>query len=298
MDPTLQQLRVYLVVAEELHVGRAAARLHMTQPPVSRHLKALETSLGVRLVERSTRRMTLTPAGEVLRVEAETMLARWDRMVDQVRAEEAVRGHTLRLGSVEAVAVDALPKAIGLLRERCPEVEWDLREGQTAELLEELHTDRFDCVAVRGPVHTAPGISTAVIYDDELVAALPESHWLTGPEISLRSLADEDFIVYNRRARLGLLPAVLAACGQAGFAPRIRHDASGTELMLGLVAAGDGVALVSSTTARAPRSGVRFASLTGRPASSPILLAWRASMPDGLVTQLVDLLRSTALRQQ
>ena len=108
----------------------------------------------------------------------------------------------------------------------------------------------------------------------------------------------EDFIVYDRRARLGLLPAILAACGQAGFAPRIRHDASATELMLGLVAAGDGVALVSSTAARAPHRGVRFASLAGRPASSPILLAWRTSMPDGVVTELVDLLRSTALRRQ
>ncbi|MGA8112670.1 MAG: LysR substrate-binding domain-containing protein [Actinocatenispora sp.] len=294
IDPTFQQLRVFLVVAEELHFGRAAARLHLAQPPVSRHVKALEAVVGASLFDRTARSVTLTPAGALLRREAEAMLSRWDSTTDRARDLAAAKSRTLRLGCVEAMAVDALPAAVARMRALRRDVVWELSEGNTSELLDGFAAARFDSVLVRGPIPVGAGVDSVVVHNDELVAALPAGHRLAAPEIPLDTLAGEDFIVYNRRARSGLLPAVLAACGQAGFAPRIRYEALGTQLVLGLVAAGDGVSLVSGVAARMPHRGVRFARLVGRPAISPIVLAWHPDVPTAVMAELAELLHIAA----
>jgi DNA-binding transcriptional LysR family regulator len=141
-------------------------------------------------------------------------------------------------------------------------------------------------------------VETVVVHNDELVAALPVDHPLTAAEIPLSALAGEDFVVYNRRARRGLLPAILAACSQAGFAPRIRYEALGTQLLLGLVAAGDGVSLVSDTAAQMPHRGVRLARLVGHSAISPIVLSWRHDLPADIMTALAELLHAAAGNNQ
>jgi len=294
IDPTFQQLRVFLVVAEELHFGRAAARMHMAQPPVTRHVKALEAAVGTRLFDRSARGVRLTPAGALVRREAQSILDRWNQATDRARDAATERASSLTLGCIEAMAVDALPAAIVRLRALYPDVSWELREGHTPDLLAGLAAERFDCVVVRGPVPADENVDSLVVHNDELVAALPAAHRLTAAEIPLSALAAEDFIVYERRVDHGLLPAIVAACAQAGFVPRIRYEALGTPLVLGLVAAGDGVALVSSTAARGAHRGVRFARISTPRAVSPILLAWRRGVPGELVQQLAGLLHRAA----
>jgi DNA-binding transcriptional LysR family regulator len=292
IDPTFQQLRVFLTVAEELHFGRAAARMHMAQPPVTRHVHALEEAVGARLFDRSSRGVRLTEAGVLVRNEASSTLDRWARLADRVQDLAAGLSRTLTLGCIEAMAVAALPAAIVRLRTEHPDITWELREDHTRQLLEGLDAERYDCVVVRGPVNDTT--RSVVVHNDELVVALPEGHRLRAPELPLADLADEDFVVYQRRVDQGLLPAMLTACAQAGFAPRIRYEALGTSLVLGLVAAGDGVALVSATAARTEHPGVRFARLTTPRPVSPILLVWRAGVPTDIAHELADLLHETA----
>lgn len=294
IDPTFQQLRVFLAVADELHFGRAAARMHMAQPPVTRHVRALEAAVGATLFDRSARGVRLTPAGALFRQEAEAVLERWKQAGDRVRDVAEAPARSVTLGCVEAMAVHALPRAIIRLRALRPDVMWELREGHTADLLAGLVAERYDCVVVRGPIPAGEGIDSVVVHNDELVAALPAGHRLTAAEIPLSALAGEDFVVYERRVDHGLLPAILSGCAQAGFVPRIRYEALGTPLVLGLVAAGDGVALLSAAVARGPHRGVRFARISTPRTVSPILLAWRRELPDELAHQLADLLHRAA----
>lgn len=292
-DPTFQQLRVFLVVAEELNFARAATRLHMAQPPVSRHVKGLETALGVPLFERTNRGVTLTPNGALVRRGAQALLRRWDEMKDEVTEVSARPIRRIALGSIESMALEALPAAIGEMRSRHRDVAWELGEGHTTELIDALQSERYDAVLLRAPIPD-DDYETAHVYDDELVAALPATHPITATTIPLTALASEDFIVYSRRAGAGLLQVMIAACEQARFVPRIRHEALGTELLLGLVAAGDGVAMVSEVVTHRNHPGVRFARFEGRPAVSPIVLAWRPDLSRALMTELGDRLSRAA----
>lgn len=294
MDPTFQQLRVFLTVAEELHFGRAAERLAMTQPPVSRQVRALEKVVGVDLFDRTSRHVALTPAGEVLRAEAARTLASWGRAVQE--AAHVARGlrRALVLGCVEAVALDLLPAVVNEIRHSHPGDEWELREGDTSDLLAGLRACKLDCAVVRGPVAADADVLVRPLFDDPLVMALPSAHPHGGTPIAWSALADEDFVVYRRDARQGLLPVLLDGCARAGFTPRIRYQATATELLLGLVAAGDGVALVSSAVTRSPRPGVRFVPLAGGGATSPLLFVWRRGATAGAVERFGDMLWRTA----
>ncbi|MFH8469216.1 LysR substrate-binding domain-containing protein [Streptomyces sp. NPDC017991] len=290
-DPTFQQLRVFLVVAEELHFGRAAARLHLAQPPVSRHIKALECVLGVPLFERGSRGVTLTPAGVLLCREARALLRRWDNAATMVADLSRGEHRRVVLGVIESMAIDSLPAVVKTMRARHPDIVWELSEGHTEGLVDGFGTARFDAVIVRGTITAAPDCSV-LIHEDELVVVLPAGHRLTGDEIELADLADEDFIVYSRQPTSVLLNVTLSACRHAGFVPRIRHEALGTELILGLVAAGDGLAMVSKAVARSSLPGIRFAHLAGRPAVSRIMLAWHGHVPAQVMHELAELLRT------
>lgn len=289
-DPAFQQLRVFLVVAEELHFGRAAARLHLAQPPVSRHIKALESALGTPLFERGSHGVTLTQAGMLMCREAHTLLRRWDNAAAMVADLSRGERQRIVLGAIESMAIESLPATVKTMRARHPDIVWELSEGHTEGLVEGFGTVRFDAVIVRGTIPEARD-SSVLIHEDELVAALPYGHRLAGAEIDLADLANEDFIVYSRQPTSVLLNVTLSACQRAGFVPRIRYEALGTELILGLVAAGDGLALVSRAVSGSTLPGVRFARLAGRPAISSITLAWHAHVSAEVMKELAELLR-------
>lgn len=293
-DPTFQQLRVFLVVAEELHFGRAASRLHLAQPPVSRHIKALEAAVGAALFARTPAGVKLTPAGALLRHEAQTLLRRWHATTNRARDLDENVPHTLTLGAIESMALSALPTAVTSLRTRHPDIEWELSEDHTFELLNGFARGRLDAIIARGPIPSG-GHHQVTVHDDELVVALPERHHLTGPYVNLTDLEEEDFVVYSRRTTTSGLGVVMVnACARAGFIPRIRREALGTELVLGLVAGGDGIAMVSEIIATTPHFGVRFVRLAGRPAVSTIMLAWQPEIPEPIMRELAGLLSTTA----
>ncbi len=291
----MQQLRAFVVVADELHFGRAAARLHMSQPPLSRMVRALEDTLGVQLLERTSRRVVLTPAGAVLAGEAQQLLARLDRVRRTMQEMAAGRSRSLVVGFIETAAFDLLPRVLAAFRRRMPDVDLELHEMHTPEAVQGLRGGELDCAILRLPLQESD-IEFEFAYEDELVAVVPDRHSVDTDAIALDRLAGDDFVVYHARLGAGITTAVVAACAAAGFTPRIAHYATSTPMLLTLVAAGEGVALVSGPVSLVPRPGVRFVPLCGAPARSMVALAWRRSEDTATLRLLREVLREQAPR--
>jgi DNA-binding transcriptional LysR family regulator len=274
-DFTIQQLRAFVAVAAELNFRRAAERMHTSQPPLSRQIKALEETLGVRLFDRQTRKVALTAAGQAFLPEAQRLLTN----VEAARraAVEAMTGEsgTIGFGYIEPAAYDVLPRVLPRFRALFPKVDLELHEMLSSEAERALYNRTIEIALLRPPVELA-GLELHVIYADRLVAALPEDHPLAGRTISLSALADESFVTYSSRRASGIQTATLQACAAGGFSPEIVSLASSTPMLLSLVAAGRGVGLIPHQYAMVPRLGVRFANLIDHTARSHVAIAWRA----------------------
>ena len=291
-DFTFAQLRAFVAVATELNFRRAAERLHTTQPPLSRQIKALERTVGAPLFDRGTRRVTLTPAGHALLPEAQRLLTNAD--VARRAVAETVTGErgVIRFGYLEPAAYDLLPRVLPRFRERYPKVDLELHEMHSYEAVRRLHAREIELALLRPPVEQA-GLHLEIVYADRLVAVLPEGHPLAGGTIELRDLADEHFVSYSSKQGTGVHTAALQACANAGFSPQIAHLASSTPMLLSLVAAGQGVGLVPDPFTRAPRPGVAFAALTDPQARTHVAIAWRAEENRAAYLALRDLAQAT-----
>ncbi|MCZ2849117.1 LysR substrate-binding domain-containing protein [Modestobacter sp. VKM Ac-2978] len=277
----LRHLRYFLAVADELHFGRAAARLHIAQPPLSQQIQRLERELGVQLFERDRRHVRLTRAGEVLQVEARRTVAQADRLLDV--AEDVRTGGTgrVRLGFVGSSLYGQLPALLRAVRQQAPQLTVSAVELESGPQLAGLLEDTLDLGVLRPPAST-PSLAVQVIEEEELVVALPKEHPLpVGRPVALADLADEPFVLFARTHGEGFWQVVTQACGQAGFSPNIVYDAEHVHTMVGLVASGMGVSLVPQAVRRLNLTGVRYERLAGTAPRLPLALAWdpRRSFP-------------------
>jgi DNA-binding transcriptional LysR family regulator len=296
-EPTIQQLRCFRIVAEELHFGRAARRLHMTQPPLSRQIQALERTVGITLFDRERRQIELTPAGAALYRDVVLALERLDRGIEVAHQVAAGKAGRLVVGYVEPLGIDLLPRVLGNFRLLQPGIDLRLLEMHTLHQVQALHDGVIDCGLLRAPANADPSLTFERVWLDELVVALPEHHRCANdpePGVTLADLAEESFIVYEAALGTGILTTTLTACSAAGFTPLVKHGAQSTPMLLTLVAAGEGIALVSGEVARVPRPGVRFIKLIGEPIRSEVLMAWRT----GEVSRARDDLRHQIARTQ
>ena len=272
----LRRLRAFVTVAEEGHITRAAERLHMQQPPLSRLLRGIELDLGVDLLRRLPRGIALTPAGQVLLEEARIVLARAAEMEDTVR--RAARGEQGRLavGFTPSGALHPfVPRVLRAFREAWPGIRMELDEAATAELVDALLHNRLDAAFVRSPVDQAPGLVVDPVLEEPMVVALPEGHTLAAwPAAALALFAAEPFILYRRPAGEGLYDAIVAACRDAGFAPLVAQEAPRLPTTLSLVAAGLGLSIVPASMRRLAIAGVAYRALEGGP-RAPLQLAMR-----------------------
>ncbi len=272
----LRRLRAFVVAAEEGHITRAAERLHMQQPPLSRLLRGIELDLGVDLLRRLPRGIALTPAGQVLLEEARIVLARAHEMEDTVR--RAARGEQGRLavGFTPSGALHPfVPRVLRQFREALPGIRMELDEAATAELVDALLHGRLDAAFVRSPVDHAPGLLVDPVLQEPMVVALPEGHALAvGPPAKLLDFAAEPFILYRRPAGEGLYDVIVAACRDAGFAPVVAQEAPRLPATLSLVAAGLGISVVPASMQRLAIAGVAYRALEGT-LSAPLQLAMR-----------------------
>lgn len=278
----LRHWRQFVALAEELHFGRAAARLHMTQPPLTQAIAGLETALGVRLFERTQRSVQITPAGAALLPEVRELLARAQALPELARAAAAGELGRLRLAFVSTVGFELLPRWVRAFREHWPQVALELIEATGDVQLELLARGEVDAgFVLHSPGFTAPGLAQVLIASEPLVVALPESHPLAAEERpTLKSLLAEPLVIFPRRILPSLFDTIFALYNAAGRVPQVSQEAIQMQTIVNLVSAGLGMAWVPQSVRQFQRPGVVYRSVAwprGRavPACDTSLV-WRA----------------------
>lgn len=262
MDLEPRLLRYFIAVAEERHFTRAAARLHLSQPPLSYAIRQLEQALGVVLLERTSRSVTLTDAGRVFYREALALLRQAEDVRTLVqRVDAGLRGR-LRLGFVGSMQYRGLPELMGALRAALPDVEHVLLEMNSTTQIEAVRRGELDI----GLIHANPvpeGLVCRDIVTEAFTVCLPDTHRLARRRrLDLAALAGEDFVLFARDASPSYYETVLSLCVAAGFVPPIRHEVRHWLGVAALVAQGLGVAIVPACLARSGLKGARFLDFT------------------------------------
>ncbi|SDI70549.1 LysR substrate-binding domain-containing protein [Paraburkholderia phenazinium] len=277
----LRRIRYFIVLSEELHFGRAAQRLNIAQPPLSQQIRVLEDELGARLFERTNRRVELTAAGKALLPEARALAAQAERTGEVARRAQRGELGELRVGFTGSAAFSAvIPKLIFEFRRRLPEIHLRLEELSTQQQLTAMLERRLEVAFVRGTARPDLPSTWQVIrlFEDALVAVLPARHPLAlqGGALSVDAFRNEGFVMYPRERGTGVYDQVIALCQQAGFAPRLAQEARESPTIVGLVAAGLGVAFVPASLSSIKVDGVAYRPLRGKGARSAMWMVLRA----------------------
>lgn len=287
----LHHLRYFLVLAEELHFGRAATRLAITQPPLSGAIKAMEYELGALLFERDSKRVSLTATGAAFRAEAQHILERLERAADVARAVAGGKRGRIHVGFTGSMVYRELPAIMLHFNRAEPDVEVVLRELSTAPQLEEIVRGELDAGFVN--VSTVPhGLRGLPLVTDHFVCCLPANHRL-GRRRSLRlqELAQERFVMFARDVAPANHDNVLAVFSRAGVQPQLVHAARQWLTVIAMVAHGLGVALVPSSLAASRVADVVFIPLAHLPSPSAASLVWRAEDSNVALQRFLDVAR-------
>jgi DNA-binding transcriptional LysR family regulator len=292
----LRRLAAFVAVAEEGHITRAAERLGMAQPPLSRLVRGLETELGTLLLRRLPRGVEPTEAGLALLEEARAVLTRSEQISDTVRRTARGEQGRLAIGFTSSAALHPfVPSALRTFRAARPGVRMELDEAGTIELVAAMLQGRLDAAFVRSPVESIPGLIVDPVLDEPMLVALPADHALaeaSDETLSLAALATEQFILYRRPAGPGLYDAIVTACRGAGFTPDVTQEAPRLPSTLSLVAAGLGISIVPASMRRVAISGVSFRTLRDCPGlSAPLHLALRRTGLSATATQFRETVR-------
>lgn len=293
----LRQLRYFIAVAEERSFSRAAGRLHISQPPLSTQIMMLEEELGVRLLERSNRGVSLTTAGSVFYEEMRAVLVRLEH--GKTRTKQAGQGDvgTLSIGFVSIADYGVLPPALKEFRHRFPKVEVHLHELTTDAQIREMRMGRLDVGIALGPIQDHDLDFESLIHED-LVMAAPSRHPLIKAKrpIDLRLFSMESFIAPPRDIAPGLHDLMISRCHSSGFVPRITQQARQMQTIIGLVTAGMGVALVPASVQNLKRTGVQYVRLKGVSQGIDIGMLRLPGIKDPLQDHFISTLKHVALR--
>jgi DNA-binding transcriptional LysR family regulator len=274
--PELWQLRYFLAVAEQLHFGRAAAALHISQPPLSRAIRALEQRLGVVLFARSRRRVELTPEGTRLLGEARRMLGQLERTVQEVRGMARGEEGRLRIGFVSLADYGVLPGLLKVFKSARPGIALALREMLSPEQAAALAAGELDFGLLLPPVSDAEPLEHLVVQRERFVVALPSSHRLAAGKgkLALSALAGEPFVMVPRDIAPGLYDIVTGLAAGAGISFNVAQEAIQMQTVVSLVSSGLGVAIVPGCIANLGRRGVVYREINDRHPRLDLWLAW------------------------
>jgi DNA-binding transcriptional LysR family regulator len=287
--PELWQLRYFLAVAEQLHFGRAAAALHISQPPLSRAIRALEQRLGVVLFARSRRRVELTPEGTRLLGEARRLLGQLERTVQEVRGMARGEEGRLRIGFVSLADYGVLPGLLKAFKSARPGIALALREMLSPEQAAALAAGELDFGLLLPPVSDAEPLEHLVVQRERFVVALPSSHRLAAGKgkLAVSALAGEPFVMVPRDIAPGLYDIVTGLAAGAGISFNVAQEAIQMQTVVSLVSSGLGVAIVPGCIANLGRRGVVYREINDRHPRLDLWLAWPRS---GLGTAARDFL--------
>lgn len=290
----LRHLRYFQVVAETLNFTRAAERLHIAQPPLSRQIQQLEELLGVPLLERS-RPIRLTEAGRFFYEQTGKLLEQLEQTCENTRRIAHGEKQWLGIGFAPSTLYGAFPELIRRLRANT-ELELGLSEMITLQQVEALKSGRIDIGFGRIRIED-PAIEQRVLFEDPLVAALPAGHPLLGAPVSLEALAREPFILYPGNPRPSYADHVLALFASHGLSIKVVQLANELQTAIGLVAAGIGATLVPASVQRLHREDIGYTPLIEKGAVSPIIVSWRAGDESALLQHCRALLREISAQR-
>lgn len=275
----LRHFRYFVAVAEELHFGRAAQRLHIAQPPLSQQIKALEDELGVELLLRNRRRVELTEPGKAFLEEARLTLAQAAKAERVAReARQGIRGR-IEVAFVTSASYSILPGVIRAFRSAYPGVDLGLNEMIPARQLQALETGDINAGLLRPPVPNTC-LSLQTILAEPLVAALPAGHRLSGERtIDLAMLAEEAFVLFPRSHGPGIYDVIMKTCHAAGFTPHVEYAPNEMQAILAYVAGGLGLSLVPGSLAGIHPAAIRYRPLAGDGTCLELALVWNGRSP-------------------
>jgi DNA-binding transcriptional LysR family regulator len=290
----LRHLRYFCAVAEECSFTFAARRLHVSQSGVSGQVRALEEELGVKLLRRNQRKVSLTPEGALFHREARGILERADQARQMVvRASQGQLGK-LSIGLCGPATAPFLPRLIREFRKRQPGVTVALRDIEPVRQPAALAEREIDIGFTRSvPAEFRKALSSEILFHEHVVAVLPGGHALEREEsISLAQLATDRFILYARENAPDLFDTIVTLCKRAKFSPRLADSPSLWQSILTMVEAGEGVSLIPACVQHLRSNGVTFKPLRNRGCLVEVILAWREDEPDAIRDGFLDLLRA------
>lgn len=283
----LRHLRYFVVLADELHFGRAAARLHISQPPLSFNIQQLEATLGLQLLERTSRSVKLTPAGESFRRSAQQLLAEADDAARKARDVAAGVTTRVRIGFVGSMLFRALPEKLARFRARHPSVQTELIELNSAEQLEALARNQIDLGFVHTP-NVPAGLGKALYLSEPFVLCTRQRGGARGRAPRVEDLAREPLVLFSRGASPDYYERVLSLCAQLGLDPTFRHEVRHWLSVVALVARGMGYALVPKALKGSGISGVRFTSVAPSSVRSDVYLVWNEKKMPSVLPEMIS----------
>ncbi len=287
----LRQLRYFVAIAETLHFGRAAERLHVTQPPLSRQLAALEQALGVRLVQRSSRQVLLTAAGERFLDDARTLLQGLEQACRNAQLVDAGELGELRIGFMMHAAHSTVPPLARRFIAAHPGVRLQLREALPAAVVAGVSLGDYDAGIGFRPAHMA-GLGLLPLHDEPLIVAVPAADPLAAARLlTIHDLADAPLITAPADVVPALRAAIEGCFAAAGRVPQVRLEVQLQQSIVSLVAEGLGIALVPASLRRLATQGVAFIELEDAPRVQQVLF-WRQGNGNPALARLLDLLAS------
>jgi DNA-binding transcriptional LysR family regulator len=277
--PEMWQLRYFVALAEKLHFGRAAAALHISQPPLSRAIRALEERLGVALFARTRRRVELTPEGTRLLDEARRVQAQLERVCGELRGMAAGERGRLRIGFVSLADYGVLPELLKEFKAARPGVALALREMLSPDQGAALAAGELDVGLLLPPVHEAPLLDHVVVQRERFVVALPTRHRLArrAGKLAVRELEGEPLVMVPREIAPGLYDIVAGLVQRAGLSLNIAQEAIQMQTVVSLVSSGLGAAIVPASVANLGRRGVAYREIVDAHPRLDVWLAWPRS---------------------
>jgi DNA-binding transcriptional LysR family regulator len=286
----LRHLRYFVAVAEERNFTRAAQRLNIAQPPLSRQIQQLEETLGVQLLERNSRPLKLTETGKFFYSHAAQLIAQTSELESMTRRVGNIE-RSLSVGFVGSTLYGMLPKIIRRFRDENPTVELSLHEMSTMDQLRALKDGHIDVGFGRIRNEDA-NIRRVILREEKMIVALAQGHALSvlKPVLALRDLLNETLIVYPKAPRPSYADQVLAAFKDRALEPRRIYEVRELQIALGLVAAGEGISIVPSSVYGLKRDDVSYKDLDDPTLVSPIIMSMRALDESRDIREMLELI--------
>jgi len=289
----LRHLRYFIAVAEELHFGRAAQVLGISQPPLSQQIQALENELGARLFDRTNRRVELSEAGRLFLEEARLVLAQVDKAADVARRAQLGELGELKIGFTSSAPFSSsIPQAIFAFRQAFPAVHLNLQEMSSREVLDGLLDESLEVGMIR-PLLLPDSVVVTELFREPLVAVIrADSPLAQGSEegLYLSALAEEPFVFFPRSYGSGLYAQLLSLARQAGFSPHFSQEAGEAMTIIGLVSAGRGVSVLPASFQHMRINGVVYRPLLDPDANTAVLLVQRKDHASPMAQAFAELL--------